>query len=393
MKMDTEKGDAREVVRQLAPRIREGAAERDRRRIYPDEEMELVKKSGLLGLFVPTAYGGIGSDYETAVDVLAVLAEADSNVAQNTQPHHCGVEALNFAGSESAKEKFLRPVAQRGSMISNAYVELSTKPISEFKVTLRADGSDFRLNGMKFYATGSRWADALYVPAVIEGTDDARLVYVGTRDRGVKLHDDWDGMGQRTTHSGTVEFKDVLVPADVCFPAEPWNVPESYLGAHAQVLLAAISLGQARAAMNDAVEYLRSEARPWFQSNVERAVDDPYVVHHVGGWKVAIDAATLMTKKAAHEMDTTRESRGTEERAVAGVAVSEAKILSTEVALKIANELFQVCGTRSTRAKWNFDRHWRNARTLTLHDPVDYKYKIVGEYVLSGISPPVSGWS
>ena len=391
MKMDTEKGDAREVVRQLAPRIREGAAERDRRRIYPDEEMELVKKSGLLGLMVPKAYGGLGASIETLVDVMAVLAEADPNVAQSIQSHTAGVEALKYGGTEEVKAKYLRAAAE-GWLITNAYVDVSGKNVLEVRVTVRPDGENYRLNGSKFYCTGSRFADAFYVAAVVDGTAEGRLAYCKADAPGVEIHDDWDGMGQRTTASGTVEFRDVLIRGDSCIPGEPFNRP-NYIGANSNIMFAAYYVGIARAAMNDAVEYLRSEARPWFQSNVDRAVDDPYVVHHVGGWKVAIDCAELLLGQASRAVEAARESGDVKDRDLASVTVGEAKIASTEAVLKIANELFQVCGTRSARAKWNFDRHWRNARILTLHDPVDYKYKIVGEYVLSGTSPPVSAWT
>ena len=174
--MDTEKGDAREVVRQLAPRIREGAAERDRRRIYPDEEMELVKKSGLLGLMVPKAYGGLGASIETLVDVMAVLAEADPNVAQSIQSHTAGVEALKYGGTEEVKAKYLRAAAE-GWLITNAYVDVSGKNVLEVRVTVRPDGENYRLNGSKFYCTGSRFADAFYVAAVVDGTAEGRLAY------------------------------------------------------------------------------------------------------------------------------------------------------------------------------------------------------------------------
>ena len=385
--------DAETIARELAPRIREGAAERDRERNYPDEEMALLKKSGLLGLFVPKEYGGLDVDCETAVRVLAILAEADPNVAQNTQPHHSGMEFLKFGGTELLKEYYLRRVAEQGILVTNAVVEISKKHILEYNARLRPDGENFYLNGVKFYATGSRWADAFFGPAIVEGTDEARLAFFGANEPGVIVQDDWDGMGQRTTASGTVEFHDVFVPGDFCIPAEPFNAPNSYLGPHAQSMLAAIYLGMARGALADTVDYLQTQARPWFETGLETATEDPYIMHHIGEMQVAVDGAGLLLNHAAKVLDRARTTLEVHDKNAASIAVAEAKAATTEAALKVTSELFQVCGARSTRSSSNLDRHWRNARTLTLHDPVDYKYRTVGDYVLNGTPPTVSGWT
>lgn len=79
--------------------------------------------------------------------------------------------------------------------------------------------------------------------------------------------------------------------------------------------------------------------------------------------------------------------------AAAQLAVAEAKVLTTEVALGASNTLFELAGTRATLAEHNLDRHWRNARTHTLHDPVRWKYAIVGNHALNGVNPPFHAWS
>jgi alkylation response protein AidB-like acyl-CoA dehydrogenase len=79
--------------------------------------------------------------------------------------------------------------------------------------------------------------------------------------------------------------------------------------------------------------------------------------------------------------------------AEAQIAVAESKILSTELAIDAANKLFELGGTRSTLVSHGLDRHWRNARTHTLHDPVRWKYSIIGNYHLNGVNPPLHAWS
>jgi alkylation response protein AidB-like acyl-CoA dehydrogenase len=141
------------------------------------------------------------------------------------------------------------------------------------------------------------------------------------------------------------------------------------------------------------VHYVRSEGRAWIHSGVASPTEDPYILHHVGELDVAIESAASLLDRACDALDECRVTRATHDRDVATVAVSRAKIGTNDAALRATSELFKICGTRSTLGNWGFDRHWRNARTLTLHDPVDYKYRLIGEYVLNRTPPPVSGWT
>ncbi|MBF3232642.1 SfnB family sulfur acquisition oxidoreductase, partial [Pseudomonas aeruginosa] len=73
------------------------------------------------------------------------------------------------------------------------------------------------------------------------------------------------------------------------------------------------------------------------------------------------------------------------------IAVAEAKVLSTEISLAASEKLFELAGSRATLAEFNLDRHWRNARVHTLHDPVRWKVHAVGDYYLNGRLPPRRG--
>ena len=77
--------------------------------------------------------------------------------------------------------------------------------------------------------------------------------------------------------------------------------------------------------------------------------------------------------------------------AQASIAVAEARAISTEASLNIASKLLELAGSRGTLAHHNLDRHWRNARTHTLHDPVRWKYHAVGNYYLNDTLPPRRG--
>ena len=82
-----------------------------------------------------------------------------------------------------------------------------------------------------------------------------------------------------------------------------------------------------------------------------------------------------------------------EARDEASIAAGHAKVVTGEVALDIGQGIFRICGASATLEKYGLDRHWRNARTLTLHDPMDYKLRFAGDYTLNGRSPPISAYT
>ena len=77
----------------------------------------------------------------------------------------------------------------------------------------------------------------------------------------------------------------------------------------------------------------------------------------------------------------------------ATIRTAEAKVLTTQIAIDATNKLFELAGTRSTLAQFGLDRHWRNARVHTLHDPVRWKYQLLGNWVLNGIPPQRHDWN
>jgi len=171
---------------------------------------------------------------------------------------------------------------------------------------------------------------------------------------------------------------------------EVFDSPQSMITVFAQSLLASIHVGVARAALRDAIDYVRARARPWFQSGVDQASDDPFVLAHIGRMQSQLDATVALQDRAYDLMDAVCTAPSVEGRGKAIVAASKVKLMSTEVGLEICERLFQVCGASSTVARHGMDRHWRNLRTLSLHDPVDYKARLVGDNAVNGRLPEVS---
>ncbi len=381
------------TARDLVEPLREGAAQRDRERAYPYEPLALVRESGLESLLVPEEYGGMGGTYMDEVRVVGILAEGDSNVAQIFHVHGTGVEICTQAAPPELRRQFHEATVAKRWRWSNAYSELGTKNIFEYAVKLTPENDGYRLSGRKFYCTGSLGAEVMYATAVVEGTGELRLVLLPTDAAGVTIEDDWEGMGQVGTASGSTVLDNVRVERDHVVEVEGMATPESLFGPLGQLSFSAIHVGIAKAAWHEGLEYVRTKVRPWVHSGVEDARDDPILQVRVGEMRTWLDAADTMQERAIDLMAASWADPSGESRATASLATSQAKAFSTEAGLKVCEMVFQVCGSSATLRARGFDRHWRNLRTLSLHDPADYKHKLVGDFYLTGNLPPVTAYT
>jgi len=379
------------AAHRLAEDFAREAALRDRERKLPWDELERYVRSGLWGITVPREYGGAGVSYGTLAEVIAIISAADGSIGQIPQNHFYAVELIRVNGNESQKRFFFERVLQ-GDRFGNALAELGTKTSHERKtrLTRNTDGPGYRINGRKFYATGALYAD--WVPtSVIDELGVQQLAIVPRHAPGLTIIDDWSGFGQRTTGSGSAVFENVHVPADAVIGfASAFSRP-TQIGPMAQIQHAAIDLGIARGAYADLLEFVRTRSRPWIDSGVERAAEDPLTIREVGDLTIQLHAAEALLQRAGRKVDAAAADPTEDSVAQASIAVAEARVLSNDVSLAAGSKLFELAGSQSTLAEHNLDRHWRNARTHTLHDPVRWKYHAIGNYVLNGKKPPRHG--
>jgi SfnB family sulfur acquisition oxidoreductase len=382
------------VAHEIAARLAEQASERDRERRLPYEEIDWFSQAGLWAITVPKEYGGAGVSDVTLTEVIKIIAAADPSLAQLPQNHLGLVDIIALTGTEPQKQFFFGEIL-RGKRFGNGFSEKGTKHVLDLKTRVTAKGDEYVVHGTKFYSTGALFAD--YVP--ILGLDDERrgwLAYIPKGTPGLQVIDDWSGFGQRTTASGTVIAEQVRVQASHVFPAHRVTDLPTLNGPISQIIQAAIDAGIGRAAVDDTLKFVRERSRPWIDSGVERASDDPLVVREVGHLHIQLHAAEALLERAARTLDAIAAQAAApseDDIARASVAVGEAKVLTTEIALLASEKLFELAGTQSTLAVHNLDRHWRNARTHTLHDPVRWKYHLVGNYYLNGIKPARHPWN
>ncbi|TDD56126.1 SfnB family sulfur acquisition oxidoreductase [Saccharopolyspora elongata] len=382
--------EALELAARLAQRFATGAAERDRERLIPHEELDALSTSGLLGITVPRSHGGADVAARTLVEVFRLLAAADPNIAQIPQSHFAYVNVLRENGTAEQRRFFFSEVLA-GKRFGNAQSEAGSRTVQEIQTRLASavDGG-FVLQGKKTYSTGALLAHWIPVLAK-DDRDRLQVAYVPRDAAGVTVVDDWAGMGQRTTASGTVELDQVRVPADRIVPHHlTFDRPQLH-GALAQALHAAIDVGIAGGALADAAEFVRTRSRPWGEAGVERAAEDPLTIQRFGELAVRLRAAEALLEKAGAALDAARADLDADSAAEASIAVATAKVFADGVAVELSSALFEVSGTRSSLAETNLHRHWRNARTHTLHDPVRWKVQHIGRYVLNGTRPPRHG--
>mgnify|MGYP001240522930 FL=1 len=370
----------------LASAFAAGASARDAGRVLPVDEIERLSASGLLAITVPREFGGPGLGPVTLSRVIAILAAADPSIAQIPQSHFTFLEALRRNGSTQLQEwVFGRVLA--GGRLANAQNERTGKTVTDDSTTVSDTPDGLRLNGIKYYCTGAYFAHILAVRAVVaDGTGPQRkvLVYLPADTPGVEIADDWDGFGQRTTSSGTVTFTDVAVEEAALLDFSGLLSEPSTYGARAQLVHAAIDVGIARGALGAAAEVV-AVARPWFESGLDRAVDDPYLIAQAGELELTVRAAESLLETAAYRISEAADPAGIAE---ASLATAAAKVAAGRAARDAAADLFDFGGTRSAAGKANWSRFWRDARTHTLHDPERWKVHHLGRWALGGQPPP-----
>ncbi|WP_116136597.1 SfnB family sulfur acquisition oxidoreductase [Trinickia diaoshuihuensis] len=384
-----------EAAHALAVQFGPGASRRDRERILPWDELALWSESGLGGITVPREFGGADVSHATLAEVFAIVSTADPSLGQIPQNHFGVLAVVREVGSESQKAR-LYGEALAGYRFGNAGPErrsAQARTILEGTTRLRQTPAGLRLDGRRFYSTGALFAHRVPTRAL---DDEGRVVqvWVPRNAPGVTVIDDWNALGQRTTASGSVLFEDVPVDADDVLPVWKMANTPGVTGAHSQLIQAAIDLGIAQAALADAIAFVRERARPWVDSGVERASDDPHLIGDVGRLTIDVHAAREVLFDAANVLDAVRKLPiDADASARASVAVAEAKILTTRAALDASEKLFEWAGSSATRAAHNLDRHWRNARTHTLHDPVRWKQHLIGNYLVNRALPARHAWN
>ncbi|MBW4720637.1 acyl-CoA dehydrogenase family protein [Saccharothrix obliqua] len=362
------------VADEVAGALRVDAAERDRAGAEPVAEVAALRRSGLLTV----------TDWATRQAVTRVVAAADANIGHLLGYHYLQLWRQSLFGG---------PVRVNDENLFWAGV---SNPLDAALQLTPADGG-FRVSGRKTFATGASVADRIVVSATRVDTGEKLTFTLDARAEGISYAGDWDNIGQRLTASGGVVFDDVHVPESHVLGRHDEHSPRQSLAALGfQAVLAQVYAALAEGALAEAARYTRATSRAWFLSGVDHATADPYVLATYGELVADVEAAGLLADRAAEALGEAGD-RGDDltaaQRSAVAALISSAKVVTTRVANHTTAKVFELCGARATAAGYAFDRFWRNARTLTLHDPVSYKAREVGAYYLTGEAAPFTGYS
>ncbi|HAU5564574.1 TPA: SfnB family sulfur acquisition oxidoreductase [Serratia fonticola] len=385
----TSDAEAIAAAKHLAEQALAGAVDRDQQRIYPRELLNQFTQMGLGSISVPREFGGGGLSFQTVAEVFHVISASDPSLGQIPQNHFGLIQFILGEGS-AEQQQFLLSEVVLGKRLGNGGPEKNTKHTRDVQAQLVATSQGLQLTGEKFYSTGALFADVLATTA-IHG-EQAVMAFIPLPAEGVEIIDDWSGIGQRTTASGTVKLQQVRADAALTMPLPVTDKP-TLRGAVSQLIQAAIDAGIAQGALDEALAFVRSSSRPWVDAGVSRNADDPYILADVGRISTGLSAANALLKRAARVIDSVdQQSLTAENCARASIAVAEAKVLTTEIALSASEKLLEWGGSRATLLRHGLDRHWRNARTHTLHDPVRWKHHAIGNYYLNDVLPARHAW-
>lgn len=361
------------------------ATERDRKGGTPKPERDRLRRSGLLKLVVPTRCGGLEECWTTTLKLVRAIAKVDASIAHLFSYHHLGVVIPYLLGTLEQGDRYFRETTANDWFWANAM-----NPRDRRVRIVRRNGA-YELNGKKSFCSGSVDCDMLPVTAVDE-SEQFRVVALPSRREGVSINDDWDCMGQRQTDSGSVEFVHVRVDEQEILgpPDEPYRVFGTLRPLINQLTFSNIYLGIAQGAFESAVAFTRGKKTPWFDSGVKKFTDDPLILRRTGEMLAKLQSVTCLMDHAGARLQAAWERNKDlteQERGECAVTISAAKVASTDTALEVTNRIFDVMGTRSTLGAYRFDRFWRNVRTFTLHDPVDYKLTDLGRWAIHGKHP------
>jgi alkylation response protein AidB-like acyl-CoA dehydrogenase len=383
-----------EKADQLGHTFAQTAVERDNRGGTAKAERDLLRESSLLNLIIPPSLGGWGMDWPDTMKIVRTFARVDSSLAHLFGFQHLLLASVLLYGSEAQSEWLLAETVRNKWFWGNAL-----NPLDKRTSLTLARHDRYVINGRKSFCSGALDSDMLFVSAIRAHDQKFMVAAIPSGRDGIRIHNDWDSIGQRQTDSGTVEFRDVVAAHDefLLTPGPLGSTRSSLRSCIAQLILSNIFLGLAEGAFTEARDYTMAQTRPWIAATgIETASEDPYILEHYGHFFAHLQAAQALTDLAGESLQRAWESGEAiteNQRGRCSIDIAVSKATTTEVGLEITSEMFEVMGARAAAASARLDRYWRNLRTHTLHDPVDYKIRELGEWALKRKLPKPSFYS
>jgi alkylation response protein AidB-like acyl-CoA dehydrogenase len=372
----------------LAKEIGEDGAAREARRELPYDGFALFRKSGLGLLRLPVEWGGLGGSLEDLFEVITTLAAQESNVAHALRIHFDLTESLLLSPKSEYNDTQIRRVLE-GAIFGGGSTERGTSRPGEIGTVLRRDGEHYRVTGKKYYSTGTAFADYARINVQDEEGKPVSIIIPVNRE-GVRILDDWDGMGQRMTASGSLVLENVQVFTHEVAQRGYTTLAGRHGGALRQLHLVATAAGIVRNVVADAENYVLRHGRPVLHSPALSARTDHFIQQVVGDLAAHSHAVDALVRQNARVLNRSanairHHSDNAEDLVLQGaLATAKTQIVVSKLAVHAGERLFEAGGASATSRVHNLDRHWRNLRTIFSHNPLLHKARVIGDYQLNG---------
>ncbi len=343
------------VAKELAPY----ADEWEEAKEFPRSVFNRMGELGFLGLQYPEKYGGQGGDYLCGI-ILAeeMMGSLSAGIAMSIGAQTDMVCALlNKVGSESIKERFLRP-ALAGELIGCLCI---TEPdagsdVAAIRTTSEADGNRYIINGQKTFITNGVRADFAIVVTRTRGSEGAKgmnLFIVEKGTPGFSVSRTLEKVGMHTSDTAELAFQDCPVPAENLLGEEEqgfyyimWELqPERLFGAVSSVAAAQIYLDITLKYVKERLQFGRPIGK--FQT----------IRHRLGELATEIEAARQLSYHVAGLIKVGEFPAG---------EIAMAKLYSSRVANKVADEAMQFHGGYGYMMEYPIQRFWRDSRLIRI---------------------------
>ena len=351
----------REMVRDFAAReVAPLSKQVDEEGIFPQKTVKLMGELGLMGVAIPTAYGGAGADNVCYAIAMEEIARACTSTSVIMSVNNSLIaDALYKFGTEAQKQRYLTPLASGTLLGCFALSEPGAGSDASAQQTLVArDGDVFVLNGTKNFITNALEADLALVFATVDRSLRAKgvcafLVEKGTP--GFTITRVERKLGLKGTSCCQVLFEHCRVPADNLLGEVGQGFKIAMVSLDSgRIGIAAQAVGIAQAALDISLRYAKERV----------AFDKPIASFQAIQWMIAdmavqIEAARLLTYRAAWMKD--KGLRYTKESAMA-------KLFASETASRAATKALQIHGGYGYLYDFPAQRLFRDARITEIYE-------------------------
>ena len=345
------------------------AAERDRTKEFPADNLKQMAKLGLLGMMVPPEYGGEGADTISYVLALSEIAYSCASTAVVMSVHNSIVcESILRFGTEEQKKKYLTKLTA-GKMIGAFGLtepEAGSDPVSQTTTAIR-DGDFYIINGTKRFTTTGKNSHLVIVTAKTDDAQRHRGISAFILEKGLpgfKVGHMEDKMGLRASDTTDLIFDNCRVPAENLLGQEGDGFKLAMTALDSgRIGIAAQSIGVAQAALDAAIRYAK-----------ERSQFGQKIVKFQGlRWMIAdmateLEAARQLTMSAAAMKD--QKTRFTRQ-------ASMAKLFASEMVNRVTGKAIQIHGGYGFTKDYDVERYYRDARVFTIYEGTSEIQRVV----------------